>query len=649
MPNPISTSFLTSATPVSTGAHKADETLSNATDGQFSGLLNQALLQNQTGNTPKTNHIPASHKTESQPKSDEDAQLPLAENTLPDESHTTPDPTSKKTDATPDTTEQNTQADLQNLQAIALSLQIQPNNLNTLQGVPLLIQQLSFTAPATHADQPVETQQAVTSISANNPNQLTQTLNPMPATTPLSQPVSQQVVQNQLAFSLPPTLSSLSHTGNTDTQQAPLPVAQNALSVANQLTTATPTTFRENTTQGGISIPASGNDSRVISNQPIPQLSSSPIISTFQPAQTNLNGPANAPTTTNSMIQSDLSQSAPLPSQIQSSLPPSVPFFSQMLPNNANSGNPASDSPNAIAAGLEPQPSLSQANPANAKPNASAPGSVSFLKSLNSLHTMLQGLNGEVETATTSASSKNTGGKNSDSVDENPTTDSTASATSDLLAMTGLGGAPTNINNTENTNSNVPAFSSTANNPVSQVAEGTAYSVKNGHKELIIRLNPDNLGEVRINLTSHANQELSARLIASTPESHNLLKTQLDSLKNTLESQGITVDRLSVVLAGSPEASTNSNAHQQQHSQQQASQQPQQPTMQQGSFQQQFNQQNPGSTALFNQMGSQAQNNFAQRVNSSGASPDTSDLVENVSTTTTATGNNDNGRISILA
>jgi flagellar hook-length control protein FliK len=110
----------------------------------------------------------------------------------------------------------------------------------------------------------------------------------------------------------------------------------------------------------------------------------------------------------------------------------------------------------------------------------------------------------------------------------------------------------------------VPQFVSAAQQPAEQVADGTIYSVKNGHKELIIRLNPDNLGEVRINLTSHGNQELSARMIASTQESHDLLKGQMDTLKQRLESQGIQIDRLSVVMAGHTESQANTgHGHQQ--------------------------------------------------------------------------------------
>jgi hypothetical protein len=117
----------------------------------------------------------------------------------------------------------------------------------------------------------------------------------------------------------------------------------------------------------------------------------------------------------------------------------------------------------------------------------------------------------------------------------------------------------------------IAQFTSTAGSPAEQVAEGAVYSLKQGQRELIIRLNPDNLGEVRINLTRHGANELSARLIASTPESHDLLQSQLDSLKQNLEAQGIRVERLSVIMAGGSETQTQNNHSQhQQTGQQQA-------------------------------------------------------------------------------
>jgi hypothetical protein len=109
--------------------------------------------------------------------------------------------------------------------------------------------------------------------------------------------------------------------------------------------------------------------------------------------------------------------------------------------------------------------------------------------------------------------------------------------------------------NDKGNDSTLPTFLSNASNPTDQVMEGTAYSVKNGQRELIIRLNPDNLGEVKINLTSHANGTLSAKLIASSAESGALLSQQAESLQTSLEAKGVKVDKISVILAGQGEIS----------------------------------------------------------------------------------------------
>jgi Flagellar hook-length control protein FliK len=113
------------------------------------------------------------------------------------------------------------------------------------------------------------------------------------------------------------------------------------------------------------------------------------------------------------------------------------------------------------------------------------------------------------------------------------------------------GSTSTTATSTEATQSPLPpAFTSNAAHSADQVLEVAAYGAKNGQRELIIRLNPDNLGEVRITLAAQDGGGLSARLVASTPESHALLSSQAESLKTSLEAQGVRVDRLNVVLAG---------------------------------------------------------------------------------------------------
>jgi hypothetical protein len=286
------------------------------------------------------------------------------------------------------------------------------------------------------------------------------------------------------------------------------------------------------------------------------------------------------------------------------------------------------------------------------KPNASVPGTDAFKKLWGNVSAQLSAMRGEIETAPkVKGSDKSAPGLSNEEAASSDV--STSTEFGDLSGITltlgdtasaGMVDIPTSKSNADG----IQSFSSLAQNPTDQIAEGTAYSVKNGHKELIIRLNPDNLGEVRVNLTSHGNQELSARLIASTQESHDLLKGQLDSLKSTLEAQGITVDRLSVVLAGA-ETGNGNNTSSKHQPQQEFQGQQSQTGQQQSSFQQQSNPQNPSHAGLFSNLnqGHAPYQGFAQpRAN--GASVGSNGEVETGSPVS-PTEKPDNGRISILA
>jgi hypothetical protein len=190
----------------------------------------------------------------------------------------------------------------------------------------------------------------------------------------------------------------------------------------------------------------------------------------------------------------------------------------------------------------------------------------------------------------------------------------------------------------------VPQFVSSAADPADQVVDGTLYSVKNGHKELILKINPDNLGEVRINLTSLGENGLSARLIASNPESHALLKTQANALKASLEAQGVHVERLSVVLAGQTE--TGNNAGKQEQPQ---SQYPQQQSSS-ASPQQSFQQPEQNLNAFF-QSGGPFQNKqgFAQNPGSGGYRQPGAGSDNPSAKLEPPIRRNDNGSVSVLA
>ncbi len=184
-----------------------------------------------------------------------------------------------------------------------------------------------------------------------------------------------------------------------------------------------------------------------------------------------------------------------------------------------------------------------------------------------------------------------------------------------------------------------------------QVVEGTAYSVKNGHKELTIRLNPDNLGEVRVNLVSRnvgGTTELSARLIASNPESHEVLQQQLHQLKDSLEAQGVRIERLSVVMATA--ADTRNETRGGGDFGQQFSQPQQQNTAQQGGQHAgQFGQETPGGFNLGQPgQGPAGQSpQAAPRTHYASAPNQAADLAETIQRPEATL--NENGRISVLA
>ncbi len=196
----------------------------------------------------------------------------------------------------------------------------------------------------------------------------------------------------------------------------------------------------------------------------------------------------------------------------------------------------------------------------------------------------------------------------------------------------------------------IPTIQSNAQNPVEQVVDGAVYSVKHGQRELILKLNPDNLGQVRINLVSSGNgNQLSARFIATTAESHQLLKGQVDALKTSLESQGIQIQHLSVMMAGQADTRQDfKDTPDRQPSEQDASKQ-------NSANGEQPKDQAPGNAfTQFAQAQQQPQyERYLQKQETRGNGPgrtgsDTGSETAS-STQSTTSNRNDNGKVSILA
>ncbi|MEB3287713.1 MAG: flagellar hook-length control protein FliK [Vampirovibrionales bacterium] len=118
-----------------------------------------------------------------------------------------------------------------------------------------------------------------------------------------------------------------------------------------------------------------------------------------------------------------------------------------------------------------------------------------------------------------------------------------------------------------------------------QVAQGVTDGLKVNRPEIVIKLSPDNLGDVRVKLSTNALQEVSARLMVDNPEAHDLLKEQMGQLKQHLEAQGIRTETISVAMAAKSDQSFSQHNHNSQSSQQENAHQ------QNGSSQQQQQQQ----------------------------------------------------------
>lgn len=78
--------------------------------------------------------------------------------------------------------------------------------------------------------------------------------------------------------------------------------------------------------------------------------------------------------------------------------------------------------------------------------------------------------------------------------------------------------------------------------------------MKNGGGTLTMKLNPQSLGEVRVEVTLKEGAA-TARFEASTPSAHRLLTDNLSTLRQALEAKGVRVETLSVELRSVAEAS----------------------------------------------------------------------------------------------
>ncbi|MBL9119782.1 MAG: flagellar hook-length control protein FliK [Phycisphaerae bacterium] len=94
-----------------------------------------------------------------------------------------------------------------------------------------------------------------------------------------------------------------------------------------------------------------------------------------------------------------------------------------------------------------------------------------------------------------------------------------------------------------------PTSSTTEEAPTTPlVSRGLAALANQRGGALAIRLDPPSLGDLRITMTV-VNGRVTAELLTSNPQAHALLRSDLASLRQALEAQGLAVDRLSIQSA----------------------------------------------------------------------------------------------------
>lgn len=155
--------------------------------------------------------------------------------------------------------------------------------------------------------------------------------------------------------------------------------------------------------------------------------------------------------------------------------------------------------------------------------------------------------------------------------------------------------------NTANATQTMPPPTEAVRVPGNTVAEqamnGLNMSMQAGKKEITLQLNPENLGQLRVNLSSNSSQQVTARFIANNLDAQQELQSQIENLKQALEKQGIQVGQITVTM-NNAEAGNARNAQQEQQNffQQQQQQDTFQHTNQQ-SGNQQYQQANQSQTS----------------------------------------------------
>jgi len=86
--------------------------------------------------------------------------------------------------------------------------------------------------------------------------------------------------------------------------------------------------------------------------------------------------------------------------------------------------------------------------------------------------------------------------------------------------------------------------------PHLQVVQEAKMTFEAGRKQVTMQLNPHQLGQVNLKITSHANNQVSIRLMTQTLEAHAALDQSITQLVESLKDQGVQIRDIQIVQAG---------------------------------------------------------------------------------------------------
>jgi flagellar hook-length control protein FliK len=89
-----------------------------------------------------------------------------------------------------------------------------------------------------------------------------------------------------------------------------------------------------------------------------------------------------------------------------------------------------------------------------------------------------------------------------------------------------------------------------------QIVEKAVFRSSNDRSEMRIQLKPETLGDVRMSIVAEKNH-LAVRMIADSAEVKHIIESQLHHLKAELDRQGLTVEKIDVMVSGDGDSTQN--------------------------------------------------------------------------------------------